>query len=92
MDSPQLTIDATRIAIADWRELANRGNDGLTVSLLWSSSTDRVTVTVVDDRLDEKFELDIARAEALDAFYHPFAYAPTPSLGALDQSYLQQRV
>ena len=34
-------------------------------------------VTVRDERLDERLDLDldIAGADALSAFYHPFAYA-----------------
>ena len=34
----------------DWRELASRENDGLEVSLLWSTSADRVKVTVADSQ------------------------------------------
>ena len=59
----------------DWRELASREGDGLTVSLLWSKAVDGVKVTVGDARFDEEFEFDVAGAEALAAFYHPFAYA-----------------
>jgi hypothetical protein len=65
----------TTTAINDWKELASRGTDGLAVSLLWSRSAGRVRVAVVDARLDEQFEFDVAGADALAAFYHPFAYA-----------------
>jgi hypothetical protein len=58
-----------------WTELASRGNDGLEISLLWCKSTDQVKVTVADSRCDEEFELDVAGADALAAFYHPFAFA-----------------
>lgn len=68
-------------AIDDWRELASREGDGLEISLLWSKAADRVKVTVADSRLDETFELDIAGAEALAAFHHPFAYAAGRGLG-----------
>ncbi len=60
---------------SDWRELAVRENEGLAVSLLWSRSADRVKVAVADARLDEQFEFDVAGADALAAFYHPFAFA-----------------
>ncbi len=63
-----------------WTELAVRENDGLSVSLLWSSATNRVKVAIVDAQLDERFEIDVAGADVLAAFYHPFAYAAT--LGA----------
>lgn len=58
-----------------WKELAGRENEGLEVSLLWNKSADRVKVAVADARLDEQFEFDVAGADALAAFYHPFAYA-----------------
>ncbi len=59
----------------DWRELASRECDGLVVSLFWSSAADRVLVAVADQRLEEEFRLDVPGTCALDAFYHPFAYA-----------------
>jgi hypothetical protein len=58
-----------------WTELAERANDGLEVTLLWSRSSGRVKVAISDSRLDDRFELDVAGADALAAFYHPFAYA-----------------
>jgi hypothetical protein len=71
----------TTTAINDWKELASRGTDGLAVSLLWSKATDRVKVTVADERFDEEFDLDVPGAHALAAFYHPFAYAAVRGLG-----------
>ena len=65
----------------DWKELASRGTDGLAVSLLWSKATDRVRVTVADERFDEELDLDIPGAHALAAFQHPFAYAAVRGLG-----------
>ncbi len=62
-------------AINDWKELASRECDGLTVSLFWSRTAGRVKVSVADQKLDEEFHLDVPGACALDAFYHPFAYA-----------------
>jgi hypothetical protein len=61
--------------IRDWRELASRETGGLEVFLLWSKSADRVKVVLADSRLDEQFELDVAGADALAAFHHPFAFA-----------------
>ena len=65
----------------DWKELASRGTDGLAVSLLWSKATDRVRVTVADERFGEEFDLDVPGAHALAAFQHPFAYAAVRGLG-----------
>ena len=63
-----------------WSELAYRENDGLAVSLLWSSTSGRVKVEVVDSHLDERFELHVPGADALAAFHHPFAYATEPGV------------
>jgi len=69
-------IDGTN----DWKELAGRRNHGLEVSLLWSKSADRVKVAVADATQNEQFEFDVAGADALAAFHHPFAYAAGRSL------------
>ena len=81
MHTAHFTIETASLAHDDWRELASRDGDGLEISLLWSKAADRVKVTVADSRLDESFELDIAGAEALAAFHHPFAYAADRGLG-----------
>src|SRR5215207_11335214 len=44
-------------------------------------SADQLKVAVADARLDEKFEFDVANADGLAAFYHPFAYAADRGLG-----------
>jgi hypothetical protein len=59
-----------------WTDLADRESDGLEVTLFWSRESGRMKVVVDDSKLDETFELDVPQAEALAAFYHPFAYAP----------------
>lgn len=68
----------------DWRELATREGDGIEVRLLWSGSANRVKVTVTDAKFDEEFEIDVAGADALAAFNHPFAYASSRSLGSVE--------
>jgi hypothetical protein len=57
------------------RELDRRAGDGIHVALLWNSQTNRVWVTVEDDRTGEWFELEVDSADALSAFHHPYAYA-----------------
>ena len=71
----------TTTAIDDWKELASRECDGLVVSLFWSRTADRVTLAVADQDLDEEFQISVAGPHALDAFYHPFAYAAGRGLG-----------
>ena len=57
------------------RELARRENDGLAVVLLWDPGENAVTVSVADTRTGDRFQLAVDGSRALDAFYHPFAYA-----------------
>jgi hypothetical protein len=57
------------------RELASRENNGLAVRLVWHPDDDAVTVSVTDSRTGDRFQLAVDRKRALDAFYHPFAYA-----------------
>jgi len=56
-------------------ELAQRENDGISVTLLWHSLTDRLTIAVRDSRTGEAFDLDAQPPNAMDVFHHPYAYA-----------------
>jgi hypothetical protein len=67
--------DMPPTATDNWTELAHRAGDGLSVTLLWSPSTNLVQVALVDERVGRRLELDVDPAEALTAFDHPFAYA-----------------
>lgn len=62
-------------AITTRTELAQRQNDGIEVSLLWTRSDGSITVAVRHLATEETFELDVDPARALDAYYHPFAFA-----------------
>jgi hypothetical protein len=57
------------------RELACRDCDGVHVVLLWYPREDAVTVEVEDSRDGRCYELLVDRSRALEAFYHPLAYA-----------------
>ena len=57
------------------RELAVRESDGVRIVLLWHPRDGAVSVSVEDARADHRFELAVERERALEAFYHPFAYA-----------------
>ena len=56
-------------------ELANRKGDGIDVTLWWSPQEDGVAVEVLHFASESSFELAVERDRALEAFYHPFAYA-----------------
>ncbi len=58
------------------KELAKRETDGVVVSLQWRRADDKVTVVVDDTRTGERFSIPAWRENALEVFYHPFAYAP----------------
>jgi hypothetical protein len=62
-------------SITTWEELARRASNGLEVTLLWQRDHKHVHVRVIDARTDEAFELTVASENALEAFYHPYAYA-----------------
>ncbi len=57
-------------------ELAHRTCDGFDVFLVWDRLEGTLRVVVVDSRSGASFEL-LAREgrQALERFYHPFAYA-----------------
>ncbi len=57
------------------KELARRSDsDGVQVSLRWQRAKGRLTV-VVTDRAGHTVELPARTDNALDVYYHPFAYA-----------------
>ena len=61
--------------ISHTRELAAREGDGICVRLLWHPDHDAVTESVEDARGGDRLEIAVEPGSALDAFYHPFAYA-----------------
>ena len=60
---------------ASLRELAQREQDGLEITLFWNARSNEVSVEVVDQRDESSFRLPVAGHCALDAFHHPYAYA-----------------
>lgn len=58
------------------KELATRQMDGVVVSLHWHRANDKLTVIVDDTRTGERIRVPARRENALEVFYHPFAYAP----------------
>ena len=45
------------------------------VLLLWDPSDNGLTVSLEDSRVGDRVQLAVPPDRALDAFYHPFAYA-----------------
>lgn len=69
-DEKGVVMSATRQS----KELAARHRDGLCVVLRWHPREDAVTVLVADARTGDRFEVAVEHKQALDAFYHPYAY------------------
>jgi hypothetical protein len=57
-----------------FRELTQRANGGLNVTLLWHPKTGELLVCVHDERRDVYFEIHAERDFALDVYYHPYAH------------------
>jgi hypothetical protein len=58
-------------------ELAHRRNHDFDVALYWDPSSDELFVVVEDISAGDRISIAAPRAEALDVFHHPFAYATT---------------
>jgi hypothetical protein len=58
------------------RELDHRSHDGFDVRLLWDAASGQVSIALRDERSGGSLAFEIEPADALDAFQHPFVYAP----------------
>jgi hypothetical protein len=65
------------LAVRAIHELAHRVNGGIEVTLYWSAVDDSTFIEVWQSASDETIGYPVAREQALDAFYHPFAHLPT---------------
>jgi hypothetical protein len=57
------------------RELAQRISGTDEVQLFWHPDSKRVEVSVRDVDTGAGFHVEVAPGSAMDAFYHPYAYA-----------------
>src|SRR6266513_4600650 len=57
------------------RELAQRLSGGDEVLLLWYPACERVELSIRDLATGARLQLEVASSDAIDAFYHPYAYA-----------------
>jgi hypothetical protein len=56
-------------------ELMYRESADMSVALLWNREDGTLKVSVREVSTENPFELVVGEEEALDAFYHPYAYA-----------------
>jgi hypothetical protein len=64
------------------RELAHRRQDGLEVTLLWDALSNEVWIELVDESIEHAVDFGVDPRFALDAFHHPYVYAPLPEADA----------
>jgi hypothetical protein len=67
-------------------ELAYRAGSGISVALLWSRADGHLTVVVDDVVADQRFEVAARADNALDVFYHPYAYSSSARCSGLTAS------
>jgi hypothetical protein len=60
---------------APTRELAQRLTGAVEVLLLWHPDIDSVELSLQDRATGAGFQVEVAPEDAIDAFYHPYAYA-----------------
>ncbi len=60
------------------RELAQRLSGTDEILLLWYPENERVELSIRDLDTGAGFHFDVAPGCAIDAFYHPYAYAALP--------------
>lgn len=60
---------------ASARELARRRSGTDEIRLLWHPASGRVELAVCDVATGASFRLDVPPDNAIDVFYHPYAYA-----------------
>lgn len=73
--NPTITVD--QVLGTETRELARRKNGTIEVALLWQRTLKRVELCVQDPATGASFRIEVAPDHALEAFYHPYAYAAT---------------
>ena len=71
------TVFNQQVIPAVIRELDRRTSDGIEVALLWRPRTNQVLISVVDERGGGAFQFEVGPSDALRAFHHPYAFAPS---------------
>jgi hypothetical protein len=65
---------------AESRELAHRITSDIKVSLLWQQHDNALTVRMVEIASGREYEFSVPLEDALDAYYHPHTYRPSPTV------------
>ena len=76
MTGQSLRKDTEEAVSVPARELALRQSGSVEILLLWHPEADRVELSVRDVTTDVGFDVEVEPGNAIDAFNHPYAYAP----------------
>ncbi len=68
-------VNPAPIVPAPTRELAQRLSGADEILILWHPGIDRVELSVRDRSTGAGLQIEVSPGNALDAFYHPYAYA-----------------
>jgi hypothetical protein len=77
--------DGRSVTSEPTRELAQRLAGSVAVLLLWHPDIDSVELVLEDRATGAGCEVEIAPQDALDAFYHPYAYVSECAVDREDQ-------
>ena len=80
------------LRIDEPRELAQRVNGDVEVSLLWRKSDNEVAVRVADSSTGMAFRIRVLPEEALDAYNHPYIYAGVRGIDSWESAPATARV
>ena len=73
-------MNVQAIGRAESQELAHRLTSAIEVMLLWRQVDNMLTVRLIEVGTGIEFEFGIRPEDALDAFNHPYAYLPRPTV------------
>jgi hypothetical protein len=71
--------DLAKQVLDECRELAARSYAGTSVTLLWRPPSNELCLVVRTEWDGCEFVFPVDHRDALNAFYHPFAYMPGPA-------------
>lgn len=63
--------------MSEYTELDSRRSDGHTVQLLWDAENNETSIRIEEDNPHRIIHFQVLGEKALQAFNHPYAYAPT---------------
>lgn len=72
--------------LANHRELAYRRDHGIEVFLYWHKKTNVLSIMLTDINANQSQNFTVPNDKGLDAFYHPYVYAPNLTERTYDEN------